>query len=132
MSALVDFCALVLRGDTPEEVRPLFFGASLVALRKKCDGVRPIAVGCTLRRLVAKVACNKVVGDMAHVLAPRQLGYGVWGGSEAAVHAARSFLKNMRSRSEHAMVKLDFSNAFNSIRRDRMLEVVSQSLCPAI
>ena len=70
------------------EVRPFFFGASLVALRKKCGGVRPIAVGCSLRRLVAKVACKQVAVEMAELLAPRQLGFGVCGGSEAAVHAA--------------------------------------------
>ena len=28
LSALVDFCYLVLRGDTPDVVRPFFFGAS--------------------------------------------------------------------------------------------------------
>ena len=88
--------------------------------------MRPIAVGCTLRRLVAKVASNLVASDM---LAPHQLGYGVRGGSEAAVHAGRFFLNNMST--EQAMVKLDFANAFNSVRRDRMLEAV-QGLCPAI
>ena len=129
LSALVDFCYLVLRGDTPMEVRPFFFGASLVALKKKSGGIRPIAVGCTLRRLVAKVASNLVVADMAQLLAPQQLGYGVRGGSEAAVHAARCFLNNMKP--EQALVKLDFANAFNSIRRDCMLRAV-QSLCPAI
>ena len=35
------------------QVRPFFFGASVIALNKKDGGVRPIAVGCTLRRLVA-------------------------------------------------------------------------------
>ena len=46
--ALADFCSLVLCGDVPGMVRPLFFGASLVALKKGTGGVRPIAVGCTL------------------------------------------------------------------------------------
>ena len=45
LSALADFCNLVLRGDAPEVVRPFFFGASLVALRKRRGGIRPIAVG---------------------------------------------------------------------------------------
>ena len=121
LSALVAFCNLVLRGETPVEVRPFFFGASLVALRKKCGGVRPIAVGCSLRRLVAKVACE--------LLAPRQLGFGVCGGSEAAVHAARRFLSAMGE--DQAVVKLDFTNAFNSIRRDCVLEAV-QSRCPSL
>ena len=129
LSALVDFCYLVLRGDTPDVVRPFFFGASLVALNKKSGGIRPITVGCTLRRLTAKVACNLVATDMAELLAPHQLGYGVRGGSEAAVHAGRCFLNNMSS--EQAMVKLDFANAFNTLRRDRMLEAV-QLLCPEI
>ena len=129
LSALADFCNLVLRGDAPEVVRPFFFGASLVALRKRSGGIRPIAVGCTLRRLVAKVACKQVVDEMAELLAPRQLGYGVSGGSEAAVHAARCFLNNMDAC--QAMVKLDFANAFNSIRRDCMLKAV-QSLCPSL
>ena len=63
----------------PEEIRPVFFGAILVALEKKSGGVRPITVGCTLRRLVAKVACFSVVDEMAELLSPRQLGYGVRG-----------------------------------------------------
>ena len=81
LSALVNFCLLVLRGDTPVEVRPFFFGASLVALKKKCGGVRPIAVGCTLRRLVAEVTDKLVVEKMALLLSPHQLGYGVRGGA---------------------------------------------------
>ena len=60
---------------------PFFFGASLTALNKKGGGVRPIAVGYTLRRLVAKLAGRMVVGEMANLLAPRQLGYGVLGGA---------------------------------------------------
>ena len=118
----------MLRGDVPQEVRPFFFGASLVALKKKCGGVRPIAVGCTLCRLVAKIASKCVVDDMAELLAPIQLGYGVRGGSEVAVHAARCFLSNMEDH--QAVVKLDFTNAFNSIRRDCMLEAVEK--CPSL
>ena len=33
----------------------------------------PIAVGCTLRRLVAKIVSQVVVKDMAALLSPRQL-----------------------------------------------------------
>jgi len=44
------------------------------------------------------------------------------GGCEAAVHAARSFLSSCLAGS--ALLKIDFSNAFNYIRRDSMLEAV--------
>ena len=129
LSALTSFVSLVVNGGVPEVVRPLFFGARLTALSKKSGGVRPIAVGCTLRRLVAKVASGLVLGEMSSLLAPRQLGYGVPGGVEAAVHAARYFLQTLDSNS--ALLKLDFRNAFNSIRRDKMLSAV-KDLAPTI
>ena len=83
----------------------------------------------TLRRLAAKVASDKVMTEMASLLSPRQLGYGVSKGAEAAVHAARFYLKNIGSNK--VFLKLDFRNAFNSIHRDRMLEAVHH-LAPSI
>ena len=47
----------------------------------------------------------------------------------AAVHATRRFVMDMED--DHAFLKLDFRNAFNSIRRDKVLEAV-QDLCPDI
>ena len=64
LSALASFLSLVLSGGTPLSIRPYFFGANLFALEKKDGGVRPIAVGCTLRRLAVKVASGKVLEDM--------------------------------------------------------------------
>ena len=51
-----DFSNLVLSGAVPEDFRPFFFGANLLAFSKPKGGIRPIAVGNTLRRLVAKCA----------------------------------------------------------------------------
>ena len=113
------FVQLLLDGRTPTSVRPFFFGANLTALQKKQGGVRPIAVGCTLRRLSAKVAGAKVAEEMGELLAPQQLGYGVKKGVEAAVHATRLYLRTLGPRK--AILKLDFRNAFNSIRRDKVL-----------
>ena len=50
LQSLASFCALVIEGIVPAIVCPFFFGAGLVAMEKS-GGVRPIAVGCTLRRL---------------------------------------------------------------------------------
>ena len=120
--ALSAFILHVLEGNTPVSVRPFFFGATLIALRKKDGGVRPIAVGQTLRRLVGKCAGLRIVQSMGAVLAPYQLGYGIPLGCEAAAHAARRFLNNMSSG--QVLLKLDFCNAFNSLRRDKMLSAV--------
>ena len=53
LPALTAFVQLMLEGRTPTFIRTYFFGANLTAIRKSDGGVRPIAVGCTLRRLVA-------------------------------------------------------------------------------
>ena len=102
LPTLASFIQLVLEGRTPTSIRRFFLGANLTALLKKQGGVRPIAVGCTLRRLAAKVAGAKVSEAMGDLLAPRQLRYDVRKGT--------------------ALLKLDFSNAFNSICRDKVLE----------
>ena len=100
----------------------------MTALSKEDGGVRPIAVGLTLRRLVAKVAGFQVRDEMSDLLAPRQLGYGVKGGAEAAVHAARVYIQDSQQhftdQQDRYLLKLDFLNAFNSIRRDKMLKAV--------
>ena len=56
---------------------------------------------------------------MGDLLRPLQLGYGTPLGAEAAVHVARTYLHNMQSN--QLILKIDFRNAFNSIRRDKML-----------
>ena len=86
--------------------------------------MRPIAVGCTLRRLAAKCAGNRVMQAMGALLAPYQLGYGVPLGAEAAVHATRVFLQNLQPG--HLILKLDFRNAFNCLRRDKMIKAVGK------
>ena len=119
IDALTEFVNLILCGEILPAARPFFFGASLTALPKLDAGVRPIAVGCTLRRLVAKCAAFLVKDDMGSLLFPSQLGYGTPRGAEGAVHAARIYLSSLESGK--LLLKLDFSNAFNTIRRDKML-----------
>ena len=43
-ASLSAFVNHILEGKTPVSVRPLFFGASLVALKKKVGGIRPISL----------------------------------------------------------------------------------------
>ena len=125
-SALVRFANACLAGEVPVEVRPLFFGAGLVAFRKKDGGLRPIAVGLVLRRLVARAACAAVREEAVALLAPTQIGLGVRCGAEAAVHAARRFLDAATGPS--GLVKLDFVNAFNAVSREAVVSAVSRHL----
>ena len=106
LQALTSFMNLVLQGKVAQPARHFFFGATLIALGKKDGGVRPITVGCTLRRPASKCVCNTVKQAMAALLAPHQLGFGIPLGAEAAVHATRVYLQDMPDH--HLLLKLDF------------------------
>jgi len=126
ISALTTFINLLMQGKCPSYVTPFFFGGRLIALQKKTGGIRPIAIGYTLRRLAAKCVNKYAIAVLKHSLTPAQLGVGIPGGCEAAVHATRRFLTNMPDN--YVVVKIDFSNAFNCIRRDSVLAAVSASI----
>ena len=94
----------MLNGETPEEVNQIIYGGRLLALEKKGGGVRPIAVGYTWRRLAAKCANSYIIEKMASLFVPIQLGVGVSGGCEAAVHAIRQYTDQLPK--DHVIVKL--------------------------
>jgi hypothetical protein len=122
LPALTGFVNQLLQGDCPPEVRPVLFGRTLIAPDKKSGGVRPIAVGYTWRRLSAKCANAFAVARLSSYLSPIQLGAGIPGGCEAAVHSVRRFVNAMSA--DQFVVKLDFVNAFNCLNRSRMLNEV--------
>lgn len=122
LARLTELIHLCLSGRMPASIRPVFCGASLCALNKKDGGLRPIAVGVTLRRLCAKVACKAVMDKAAALFHPVQLGCGISRAAEAAVHAARRYVASLQPG--QALLKLDFSNAFNCISRDVILQCV--------
>ena len=103
--ALVDFVNLMLAGAFEKEVNTIIFGGRLIALSKKDGGIRPISVGYTLRRLAAKCANSHVIAKRSQALQPQQLGVGVAGGAEAAIHATRRLVQNLPPG--HVIVKLD-------------------------
>ena len=122
--SLTDLANILLAGKTPASVTPILFGGSLIALEKKDGGIRPIAVGYIWRRLTAKCANRHATESLTSILSPKQLGVGVKGGAEAAVHATRRYLQQMPEG--NILAKLDFKNAFNSLSRNAMLEAVAE------
>jgi hypothetical protein len=104
------------------------FGSRLIVLNKRSGDVRPVAIGCTWRRLIAKCAnafaCNEFVG----LFGVRQVGVAVKDGCEAAVYAACRYMENISP--DNAVAKLDFYNAFNCLdrgcMRDKVAEVIPE------
>src|SRR5215470_5111097 len=71
--------------------------------------------------------CNiQAQRKLADYFRPLQLGVAVSGSCEAVVHATRRFMENMAD--DDVIVKLDFSNAFNSVGRNAVLHAVSTKL----
>ena len=85
----------------------ILYSGRLITLGEKDGGIRPITVGYTWRHLTAKCACHVVTPYLSKNLSPLQIGVGVSGGAEAAVHATRQYLQSMPE--DHVIVKLDFS-----------------------
>ena len=121
IKCLTDMTNLILAGGVPEEVTSIFFGATLCALTKKDGGLRPVAVGNTIRRLAIKVAIKPLSAALGQELRPTQLGFATSGGCEAAAHSARKYIAEATHR--RVFLKIDMKNAFNCLRRDSFLEV---------
>ena len=88
--------------------------------------MRPIVIGLTLRRLASKLANSFGIKQTASYLSPRQVGAGIPGGCEAAIHAARRYVEALSG--EDVVVKLDFRNAFNSLHRGDMINAAKECI----
>ena len=119
---LTRFVNTLLSGRTDQRISPWLVGAPLTALKKPAGGLRPVAVGEVLRRLVSRLACSAVRHRLPDLLLPYgQVGVGIRGGLEAAVHSLRSFLEDHGGNEELCLLKIDMKNAFNECSRHAFL-----------
>ena len=124
LPTLTDFVNLLLSGSIPNDVKDIMFGGLLIALHKSSGGIRPIATGYTWRRIAAKCANSFGILKMSSYLLPIQLGVVIPGGAEAAVHSLRRYINTMDD--DEVIVKLDFSNTFNTLQRDTLIETIAK------
>ena len=97
----------------------------LTPLAKPDGGVRPIAVGELFYRLIMKCVMRKYFYRSS--LHPFQLGVGSKGGVEPIVYAVDMFTQADTSAFSH-VISLDFSNAFNTIKRSTVAASVRKHL----
>ena len=110
----------------PEAMSPLLANR-LIAL-DKCPGVRPIDIGDTARRIIAKAALTIAKYDIMDAAGALQMCAGQVAGCEAAAHSVREHFQ--KTETEAALL-VDASNAFNSLNRMTALHNV-QHLCPSL
>ena len=123
LRALTNLMNVILEGKVSFELRPYFFGANLIALKKSDGGLCPIAVGNTFRRLSAKCAVYHVFESRQARYGNRQVAVGTERGAELASQVFRCLIENPQLK-ENVIWEIDFENAFNSINRQFMLEKI--------
>ena len=109
---LLQLCKQIQNGSAPGN--QLLTASRLVALDKEDNGVRPIAVGEMVYRLVAKVILRKQFAT--DQLASFQLGVQSPGGVEPIVHLLQHAVDGDLKGYTHICLA-DFKNAFNSVSR---------------
>ncbi|KAL0219411.1 hypothetical protein P9112_005064 [Eukaryota sp. TZLM1-RC] len=104
---------IVLKINPPFEL----LAARLIALVKpgngiKPDGIRPIAVGESLSRLLASIVFDRVKNKASTFLNPHQFG----------IKTIDGYFFN--AEENNFIFNLDFKNAFNSVKREAIFEVI--------
>ena len=99
----------------------------LIAL-DKCPGIRPIGIGETLRRIIARAISYVLREDIKTAAGPLQLCAGQVSGCEAAIRAIKEI---MDEPTNDAVLIVDASNAFNNLNRETAMRNISV-LCPSL
>ena len=110
------------KGDAPEGLAPFLAGATLTALPKKDNDLRPVAVGEVWRRLTAKCLCNLFKELARTFFFPLQIGIAQPLGTEVGIETARQWCDRNKDNPSAVFVKIDFKNAFNCVSRQAFLE----------
>ncbi|CAI5521346.1 unnamed protein product [Closterium sp. Naga37s-1] len=119
-----------LAGQLSPEAASLLTVSRLVAFVKPGGGIRPIAVGECLHRLIAKCALYLTSAAARDFFTPLQLGVAVPGGTEAAIHIIRTYLEEKPTA---IALQMDIANAFNAIERAAVFEgLQSTPLAPLL
>ena len=78
LKSLVGIITLILEGRIPKSICPLL-GATLIPLRKKSGGIRPIAIGSTIGRRASKCAVLHALNlTLSHTCCPPPPSVGFW------------------------------------------------------
>ncbi|KAL0218863.1 hypothetical protein P9112_004516 [Eukaryota sp. TZLM1-RC] len=88
---------------------------------KKPDGIRPIDIGESITRLFASIVFNRVASKAAKYLTPFQSAIETIDGASVAALTAVLFFN---SNNQNYIFNLDFKNAFNSVHRCAIYDVI--------
>ena len=126
--AIAVFARRLCTEDIPYSSLEPYWACRLVPLMKEDDGVRPVGIGETIRRIVGKCVIKVLGEDVQSAVGSLQTCAGVESGIEAAIHAtAMTFEED----SCEALLMVDADNAFNRLNRKVALHNIQRS-CPSL
>ena len=135
LNTLTDFVNLCASGTLPVEITQVVLAATLIPFRKHSardvpivGGVRPIASGETLRRLVAKCVLKKVQDKFKAIVTPLQCGVAVPDANNSISFTMLRYYEMLVKEPQLGLMQLDLSNAFNSVDRSAILRFVCEKL----
>jgi hypothetical protein len=125
VSAITGLFNSMLKGSAgPAALWSLDYVFTLI---KNDGGVRPIVIGEIFPRILGRIVARQLSPEAAELLAPRQWGIGIPGGTETVAHAIALFYRaSCAPGSNSGIQTVDFSNAFNSIRRSAVDAAVAR------
>ena len=118
---LLEFVNLATQGQLPPS--QFLLASTLMALEKPNGGVRPIAVGEVLARVLGKCAMAMVAPSASAAFMPLQFGVCTDAANESVVNACRGF---MQAEPEGVVFLADFKNAFNTVHRGKALKALAE------
>ncbi|KAL2634242.1 hypothetical protein R1flu_005721 [Riccia fluitans] len=109
---LFELCTHIGQGRVSPSMAYLLGASRLLALEKPSGGVRPIAVGEVLYRLVARSLGFQFWDALADHFSPLQFGVVMRGGCETIIHGLHATLD---LHPDWVVLQVDIRNAFNTV-----------------
>ena len=114
--------------NIPSQYMNLLLDCRLVPLMKEDNGVRPIGIGETLRRIMGRCVAKLLGPDVKYAGGTLQTCTGIESGIEASIHAMNRLYN---AADCEAVILVDTENAFNLLNRKTSLLNI-QHLCPPL
>lgn len=130
--AVFEHCRAVAAGLVSSDGAGRLWGtASLIALQKPNNGIRPIAMGEVFRKLVSRVMLRQIGSAACEAVGEFQFGVARPGGLEAVVLALRVLLEDDPA---NVILSVDVSNAYNTFDRFKAMDLMLENpaLAPCV
>lgn len=123
----------ILQGEMDDVVNADYLKITKLApLKKSNGGIRPIGVNETLLNLCSRIAVRQCTETITSYLHNLDFGFNRQGSTEAVSHCILFTWSHLERNAKHfIIIKFDFTNAYNSLLRSKIFQVIHPSILPS-